>query len=245
MQTIDTSLIESAYEISKAFYDQRLTRQEAINKLHEQGMNEGSAFIYLLVYRYLIEGQSFTRTLSAESFDYFLGKILSDFGMDQLYLSLNALEKHIEYFETKKNFKMGLVGGIYRKYLDLYDQSIPNDVVEDIDELAFPEGKEKYRLHKYKERNGEVVRLAKERHLERDQKLSCQICNFSFTDMYGDLGIGFIEAHHINPISEIKEEAFISIEDFALVCSNCHRMLHRKRPWLTAVSLKELIQKSY
>lgn len=245
MQTIDSTLIASAYEVSKAFYEKRLTRPEAIKVLHEQGMNEGSAFIYLLVYRYLIEGQYFTRTLSAESFDYFLSKILADFGMEQLYLTLGGLEKHIEYFETKKNFKMGLVGKIYKKYLNIYEQGISNEVVEDIDELTFPEGKEKYRLHKFKERNREVVRLAKERHLAVDKKLSCQVCNFSFTDMYGDLGIGFIEAHHILPISEIAKETLIRIEDFALVCSNCHRMLHRRRPWLSTGSLKELVQKNY
>jgi predicted HNH restriction endonuclease len=29
--------------------------------------------------------------------------------------------------------------------------------------------------------------------------------------------------------------------DIALVCSNCHRMLHRRRPWLTMSDLKTLL----
>ncbi|MFN3092826.1 hypothetical protein [Bacillus pumilus] len=33
------------------------------------------------------------------------------------------------------------------------------------------------------------------------------------------------------------------VEDIAIVCSNCHRMLHRKRPWLNKDQLKLLIEK--
>ena len=30
------------------------------------------------------------------------------------------------------------------------------------------------------------------------------------------------------------------IEEIAIVCSNCHRMLHRKRPWLKIDELKNI-----
>jgi predicted HNH restriction endonuclease len=116
-------------------------------------------------------------------------------------------------------------------------------VAEEDDEISFPEGKEIYKLHKSKERNRELIRLAKEQHLQKDKKLCCQVCGFSFLDTYGEIGQGFIEAHHIFPISLLKEETETKIEDLALVCSNCHRMLHRRRPWLTIKDLK-LIQKT-
>jgi predicted HNH restriction endonuclease len=32
------------------------------------------------------------------------------------------------------------------------------------------------------------------------------------------------------------------VEDIALVCSNCHRMLHRKRHWLSINQLRQLIR---
>ncbi len=32
-------------------------------------------------------------------------------------------------------------------------------------------------------------------------------------------------------------------EDITMVCANCHRMLHRKRPWLTIDELTKLIEK--
>ncbi|UZW66371.1 hypothetical protein OC195_21405 [Priestia flexa] len=31
------------------------------------------------------------------------------------------------------------------------------------------------------------------------------------------------------------------VEDIALVCANCHRMLHRQRPWLSISELKQLL----
>jgi predicted HNH restriction endonuclease len=113
-------------------------------------------------------------------------------------------------------------------------------VAEEDDEISFPEGKEIYRLHKSKERNKELIRLAKERQIQNDAKLFCQVCGFSFLETYGEIGEGFIEAHHIFPISDLKEETATRIEDLALVCSNCHRMLHRKRPWVTIDKLKSI-----
>ncbi len=69
--------------------------------------------------------------------------------------------------------------------------------------------------------------------------LQCQICNFNFEDVYGDLGAGFIHVHHLVQISEIKKEYVIDpIEDLRPVCPNCHAMIHRgkKKPY----SIKEL-----
>jgi predicted HNH restriction endonuclease len=120
------------------------------------------------------------------------------------------------------------------------DQNVP--IAEEDEALTFPEGIEVFRLHKSKERNKELVRAAKLNRLRTDKKLSCEVCGFSFTEKYGKLGEGFIEAHHLFPISQLTEETETKIDDIALVCSNCHRMLHRRRPWLTLVELKSLLQ---
>jgi hypothetical protein len=100
-------------------------------------------------------------------------------------------------------------------------------VSEEDNELSFLEGKDVFRLHRTKERNGAVIKLAKQRAFQGDERLPCQVCCFSFSDKYGDLGKDFIEAHHTQPLSELLEETETKIEDIALVCSNCHRMLHK------------------
>ena len=111
------------------------------------------------------------------------------------------------------------------------------------DEEAFPEGKEVYRLHRTRERNPKVAELAKTKRLKKDPSLHCEVCAFSFVEIYGELGESFIEAHHTIPLSDTDGEIETHIEDIALVCSNCHKMLHRRRPWLAIGELKEMLSK--
>lgn len=105
---------------------------------------------------------------------------------------------------------------------------------------SFPEGGAVERIHTLRERNSEVIRLAKSLASKRGP-LSCQICGFDFHRRYGRAGQGYIEAHHTIPVSELMEGAETRVEDIALVCANCHRMLHRRRPWLTMGELKSLL----
>ena len=109
------------------------------------------------------------------------------------------------------------------------------------DESEFPEGRELERIHKVKERSAKLVRSAKRAFLRKHAHLFCQVCGFDFEEHYGELGRGFIEAHHTAPLAELNESSRTRIEDLELVCSNCPRMLHRKRPWLTAAHLIELL----
>ncbi|MBX2890305.1 MAG: HNH endonuclease [Saprospiraceae bacterium] len=107
---------------------------------------------------------------------------------------------------------------------------------------GFPEGKRIERLHYRRERNPKVVRLAKKNFKEKNGRLFCQICGFDFQQVYGKVGEDYIEAHHTLPLSEIEnEQTQTQIEDIALLCSNCHKMIHRKRPWLTMIEIKNLI----
>lgn len=60
--------------------------------------------------------------------------------------------------------------------------------------------------------------------------LRCKVCGFDFQEMYGDLGKDFIEIHHIKPLASLEgESVMINPEtDLRPVCSNCHRMIHRR-----------------
>ena len=232
--------IEAAYQASKQVYQKAISMQEAKDNLSAIGMNPGSVFINVSVYKYLMEGKGFTRTLTAPTFDYFLENILNDFGPSQLSICLNGLSKHIDYMEAKRKYRMGLVRDVFNKYAKL--QIVPSDL-ESEEEASFPEGKEKYRLHRLKERSRELVTLAKKKYKLVNPKMNCQICTFSFIECYGEIGADFIEAHHVFPISALTKETKIRIEDLAMVCSNCHRMLHRRRPWLTLEDLSKLLTK--
>lgn len=108
-------------------------------------------------------------------------------------------------------------------------------------ELAFPEGAEKYVLHRRKERDTKMARLAKENRLADVGSLRCDVCGFDFEKTYGELGEGYIEAHHVIPVSELAPNAMSKVSDLALVCANCHRMLHRGKSTLSIEELREKI----
>lgn len=96
------------------------------------------------------------------------------------------------------------------------------------------------RKHKARERNSQVVALAKDKFKEKHGRLFCQVCGFYFETEYGDIGKDFIEAHHTIPVSEMKDDHKTKVEDIAMLCSNCHRMVHKKRPWLTINEIEKL-----
>ena len=106
----------------------------------------------------------------------------------------------------------------------------------------FPEGKVVERIHKVRERNSRVVELAKQNFKKKHGKLFCQVCNFDFEEGYGKIGADFIEGHHTIAISDMHPNYKTKPEEIAMLCSNCHRMVHKKRPWLTMEHLSKLLK---
>jgi 5-methylcytosine-specific restriction protein A len=95
------------------------------------------------------------------------------------------------------------------------------------DERGFGDSVEeirRYRVHRALERNPKAARIAK-----KGRVAECECCGFSFSQVYGALGAGYIEAHHRKPLHTLTEGEAVQYrpEDFALLCSNCHRMIHR------------------
>lgn len=115
------------------------------------------------------------------------------------------------------------------------------DNLESEESITFPEGKKAYAKHARYERNQGIVRLAKDRFKAANGALFCEVCGFSF-DTYGERGKDYIEAHHDVPVSDLGDDGVSNIDDIKMVCANCHRILHRKRPWLKVDELKSLIQ---
>jgi 5-methylcytosine-specific restriction enzyme A len=119
---------------------------------------------------------------------------------------------------------------------------IDKDEVAMDEEEEFAEGRLLTQLHKRRERNPKVVHKKKKKVLDTTGSLSCEVCNFDFHVAYGILGFGFADCHHRKPLSELIESKATSMGDLAIVCANCHRMLHRARPWKTIDELKELLK---
>lgn len=103
----------------------------------------------------------------------------------------------------------------------------------------------KYYVTKYerKRKNRDlVIRLTKQRY----GRLCCEVCGFDFEKTYGEIGKDFIEVHHNKPLYSLEEETVPNPEtDFNCLCSNCHRMIHRRAgDILTVKELKKMIHKN-
>jgi hypothetical protein len=116
-------------------------------------------------------------------------------------------------------------------------------IVNEDDESTFAEGTKKFKQHQYLERDNKISKKAKAKRLAETGKLECDVCRFDFVAVYGNHGTGFIEAHHTKPVSTLDGKTKTKIADLALVCSNCHRMLHRGTPLLSIRSLAAKICK--
>tara|TARA_Y100001934_G_scaffold244817_1_gene302588 strand:- start:659 stop:1369 length:711 start_codon:yes stop_codon:yes gene_type:complete len=141
-----------------------------------------------------------------------------------------------DLYSNKKEELSIIVNGI--KDLVNLDIELPPSIDESEDEDS-EEGKLKTRFHKIRERDRKKVKKKKNEFLKKHGKLICEVCNFDFKIEYGSRGDGFIECHHTKFLSDYDEPKKTKISDLILLCSNCHRMIHRKKPWLT---IDELIK---
>lgn len=94
-----------------------------------------------------------------------------------------------------------------------------------------PEGREgeiTYRLvtHRSRERS---LRRAKISAAMRQGSLRCEVpgCGFDFALAYGDVGHGFAHVHHLKPLATLDGEQSVTLGELAIVCANCHAMVHR------------------
>lgn len=106
----------------------------------------------------------------------------------------------------------------------------------------FREGAVLFRIHRDRERNATLIRRRKEAALRQDGTLRCEVCGFDFSRVYGPLGKGYVECHHTTPVSQLRPRQTTKLADLALVCSNCHRILHRGGSTLTVEALREVVR---
>ncbi len=63
---------------------------------------------------------------------------------------------------------------------------------------------------------------------QNEGRIACVACGMAFGDVYGEIGEGYIEVHHLNPISQIEGVHAVDPKtDLVPLCANCHAMIHR------------------
>lgn len=156
----------------------------------------------------------------------------NSYGKSNLFYSVFGVEAHKGIW--------GLVDYIDETKIDQAINTLSELEPEELHKAT--EGGRKLKQHKTIERDYKLPKKVKEKFLKKNGSLYCEVCGFDFFKTYGDLGNGYIEAHHIKPLSKLEKEEIVTENDFNLVCANCHRMLHRKGENITAEDLKKLFR---
>jgi 5-methylcytosine-specific restriction protein A len=142
-------------------------------------------------------------------------------------------------FANDKERLSATAQAIYESRRAVTQEQVESEVFSDDEE--FSEGRLLTTLHKRRERNASAIKRKKESVLKRKGKLECELCGFDFEKAYGKLGSGFAECHHTIPLFQLNGLKPTRLNDLAILCANCHRMIHRTRPMLSISQFKNLI----
>lgn len=107
----------------------------------------------------------------------------------------------------------------------------PSNSSLDLELEAFPEGELRWLFVKHRSRENRLreKKLATSKK-ENGGRLICEVpgCGFDFHSKYGDIGEGYAHVHHKIPLGSAGDDGVITkISDLAVVCANCHAMIHR------------------
>ncbi|MFJ6855260.1 HNH endonuclease [Streptomyces sp. NPDC091271] len=145
------------------------------------------------------------------------------------------LARPAEMSEAARRIRHGLVVGEF--------QDLPPSAEEE-DDYSAPEGRLLLSRHRSRERNKGLRKRKIDTVLRQGRQLACEACGFDFEQVYGDRGTGYIECHHVVPLHEAGEGR-TKLSDLALICANCHRMIHRRAPWPTPGELRTSMEQKH
>jgi 5-methylcytosine-specific restriction enzyme A len=83
----------------------------------------------------------------------------------------------------------------------------------------------RYKQHRAIERQSSHSKKVK-----KAQGTRCKVCEFELSEIYGERLLGAIEAHHLVPLAHLADGEVVRFDpklDFAVLCPNCHRAIHR------------------
>ena len=130
-------------------------------------------------------------------------------------------------------------------------KNIAEETEGDYSVIVIEEGGLEYKTTKQRKRSQKLVTFAiKEFKKNYKGKLFCLVCNFDFYKAYSNYGKDYIEIHHIEPVHKndmrgSKMTLIKALKKVVPVCSNCHRMIHRKKGQLLPVEkLKAIVTNS-
>ena len=126
-------------------------------------------------------------------------------------------------------------------------QIATNTPIEILDDALIREGELRLRTAEFRTRSREL-RMSAVQHHSQNGYIYCSACEFEFSKAYGSTGRGYIQIHHLKPVSFMRGEPMSMSDALANVrplCANCHQMAHRKTPPLKIADIRSIVRVSY
>lgn len=233
--------------IQVGYYLSKYGQEDPPKRLETDKWNEA----YRMFYDVLNGGRAvleFEHSLknSRDAFDSYFPETKREGWKDKEGNPANLTGVSIDVYNEFKNKDENQIWSTIKSYLDveyklksfIFNDLIAEDTASSDSDSTRTEGGIKVRISKSIERSPKLRQQALDIH-----GYKCQVCNFDFELTYGKWGKDFAEVHHIKPLSELKGETQRTNpkSDLAVLCANCHRMIHRKKG--ITLSLEELKNK--
>jgi hypothetical protein len=118
------------------------------------------------------------------------------------------------------------------------DEAEAEPAVEE-EEVFGKEGRLLARIHVYKERDKAFAKRVKSyKKSKNGGKLVCEACDLDPVKLYGAEGERCLEAHHLIPIEQLQPDSITRVEEMAVVCASCHRIIHSQKPCIPVADLR-------
>lgn len=230
--------LAAAFDIAKNVFDRKILKSRAVRVLHEfHGMNEVSAGDLIEIFRSMMTGKIFQRTLSIAGTSYFLARIEQELPS---YLA-NAVASNVKHLDYYERLSSGNRQPSKRKLIDewVIRLSNPRDLLEfeasftqsvhtalsDSTEIRQNRLKKAAKLpRKIQLLTGVYVRnpdvVAEVLHQAKGQ---CGRCRRPAPFSRKADGSPYLEVHHIQRLKDGGED---TVENAIALCPNCHRELH-------------------
>ena len=232
------TVIKASYEVAKSVFEGKIKPRDGAKLLaSESGVNINSARDLIMVFRHLMEGNSFQRGLSAPDMDYFLSRIESDFGPVVLRTAVQGLWLHLRYYEGIRKCTMHKLRAVAASHQAR--AALPETLTAH--ELSFREA-----LHHSLQDTSERRRSRLKTALKAPARIPvvlfayvrnpdvvaevlyrangyCEQCKSAAPFLRGKDGSPYLEVHHIVKLADGGED---TVENAIATCPNCHRKLH-------------------
>lgn len=110
----------------------------------------------------------------------------------------------------------------------------------DISTISSDEGDVRLATHLKRERNATLRQEKLLDELTKKGKLQCEVCSADLVKQYGKDGLAGYEVHHHIPISKGKRETYL--KDLAILCANCHRVIHSTKPLSSIKTFAKIVR---